>query len=65
MKLTGAQEKIYTEMISFGWDFIENDGLDVIMARIEIINDGATEFKDVVRIEPDGRKWDVCGGRNG
>jgi len=61
MKLTGAQEKIYTELISFGWDFIENDGSDVIVGRIEVINDGATVFNNVTRIKPDGRKWDVKG----
>ena len=59
MELTGAQEKVYTEMVSFGWDFVENDGLNVIMARVEIVNDGATVFKDVVRIDAQGRKHDV------
>ena len=61
MELTGAQEKIYTELVSYGFSFIENDGLDVIMARINIINDGNTEYKDYVRIEGNGRKSDICG----
>ncbi len=61
MELTGAQEKIYTEMVSFGYNFIENNGLDVIMAQADIVNDGATEYFNYVRIEPDGRRCDICG----
>jgi len=59
MEITGAQESVYTEMVSYGYDFIKNDGDDVIMALTNVVNDGPTEHFGYVRIEPNGKRWDM------
>jgi hypothetical protein len=59
MYLTGAQEIVFTEMVSVGWDYYDMEGDNLIMARTEIVNDGPTKYRDFVEVLPNGKRNDI------
>ena len=62
MELTKEQESIYLDLTSLGWEFIINDGVDIIVAKPIITNDSPVRYESYVRIDSHGGRWDIAGG---